>query len=209
MLDWLACLVCKPILNPDFNRMNRRIRCRSSCCDSHSVRFEKPFRTQVNRCLNVTHPLAVSAACRDQLTRVVAVRAADDNHNIAAPGEINGSLLPLFCWLTNCVHEAHIRLRKLLPDQLHKFPDTFNGLRRLRNDTEARSDAKFHHIFRREDDIKLGEIICHPDYFYVVVFADDDGMTTLGNKFCQCAMRDVNKRAGGFKHLQSASACLT
>src|SRR5687768_1892175 len=119
------------------NGFNYRVGRRGSGCDSYNVVRVKPFAAQVICCLNMMNSLTMDAARGDQLPRVVAVRAANDDDDVAALSQFHGGVLSLLGRLADGVHEAHFGLREALADQLHQFADAFDGLRGLRNDAET------------------------------------------------------------------------
>ena len=104
------------------------------------------------------HARAVTAACRHQFTRVVAVRAADDQDHLALPRQFDGGGLALFGRLANRVVVTDFGTGKPLPDQAHQVPHPFDRLRRLRGDAKARAFLQPVHVRVGEDDVELLQV---------------------------------------------------
>src|SRR5262245_63889485 len=74
----------------------------------------------------------------DELARVVAVRAADDDDDIALPGEVGRCDLPILRRPADRVDESDQRVRKLALDEINDMPHFCNRLRRLRGNADPR-----------------------------------------------------------------------
>src|ERR1700761_4163392 len=95
-----------------FDALDDLLRCGSSGSDANVLRALKPFRAQILRSLHVMHVHAITAARFDELARVVAVRAADDDDDIALLRHFHRGVLPLFCRLTNGIDETDFGIWK-------------------------------------------------------------------------------------------------
>ena len=117
----------------------------------------KPFFAQIGGRLDVMNPRAKTRTGFDQLVRVVAVRAADDDDHVAFLRQFNRRVLPLFRRLADRVNETHFRFGKPFANQSHEPPDFVNRLRRLRNDAESRTLAKLRHVFLAKHHVEFGQ----------------------------------------------------
>ena len=151
---------------------------------------------------------AVAAGSRHQLARVVAVRAADHDDDVALLREFHCGVLTLLRRLADRIHKAHFGSGEALAHQLHQCAHARNGLRGLGHDAEARTLGQLRHIFRRQHDIERIEVFRHAPHFHVIAFADNDGVKALRHQLRQRAMCDVNERTGGLHYIQSARARL-
>lgn len=75
--------------------------------------------------------LAELAARLNKFARVIALRATDDDHDIALPGEFDGGALPLFGRLANGIAEDNFGIRKRRAQVIDQFPNPIDGLRGL------------------------------------------------------------------------------
>ena len=102
----------------------------------------EPFRTKIRLGLDVMDARTMAAARVHQLTRVVAVRAADDDDDVASARQLDGGVLPLLRRLADRVDEADVGLRESPSNQRDQVPHPLDRLRRLRGDADARMRAR-------------------------------------------------------------------
>src|SRR5688572_9497844 len=104
---------------------------------------------------------AMAGAGRDEFARIIAVRATDDDDDIALLREFDGGGLALLGRLANGVPEADLRIKKTRANELHEVAHALNGLRGLRDDAKACAWLKLLHILLSQYDIKFIEIAGH------------------------------------------------
>ena len=80
--------------------------------DADRVRVAEPFRTQIRLGLDVVDLRTMVAARVHQLARVVAVRAADDDDDVALARQLERGVLALLRRLADRVDEADVGLRE-------------------------------------------------------------------------------------------------
>ena len=90
---------------------------------------------------------AKSRAGFDEFMRVVAVCAADDDHDIALFGQFDGCVLTLFGGLADSVNEPYFGPGKSLAEELDEFADAINGLGGLCDDAEPPTFVKAVYVF--------------------------------------------------------------
>ena len=122
------------------------VRRRRAGRDAHGARVEEPFRTKVRLGLDVVHARTVAAARVHELTRVVAVRAADDDDDVASARQLDGGVLTLLGRLADRVDEADVGLREPPSNQRDQVSHPVDRLRRLSGDADARMFLERQHI---------------------------------------------------------------
>ena len=108
------------------------------------------------------HTRAKQQAGFDQFMRVVAVRAADDNHHAAFLCQLNGRVLPLLRRLADGINETYFRPRKAFANQPYKMTNLFNGLGGLGHDAETRPLAKSGHALLVQHHVEFVQIPVRP-----------------------------------------------
>src|SRR5207245_706863 len=104
---------------------------------------------------DVMHAGTVTAARRHQFAGVVAVRAANDDDDLALPRQLDGGGLALFRRLANGVNEPDLGVRKSPANQGDDLSDPFNRLCGLRDHAEAGPFLERVHIRLVVYDIEL------------------------------------------------------
>lgn len=89
-----------------FDGIDAGIRRGCSGCDADAARVCEPLRLQIVFGLDLMNPSAKAAAGLNQFARVVAVRAADHDHDIAFLRKFDRGLLTLFRRLANGIHKT-------------------------------------------------------------------------------------------------------
>ena len=97
-----------------FDRIDHRLRRGGSRREADGVFVTKPFAAQILRHLDMMHARTKLRAGFDEFMRVVAVRAADDHHQVAFSRKFGRRALTLFRRLTHGVDETH-----RVPHQVH------------------------------------------------------------------------------------------
>ena len=170
---------------------------------SHDLGAIEPFGANVRIRLHVMHPGAVARTGLDQLARVVARSAADDDDDIRLAGHLDRRGLTLFGRLADRVDEAHLRLRESPPDQPDQVPHPLDRLRRLRRHAEAWMLFEGEDVSLFEHDVEAIEVAGEAAHLDVVALPDDDDVVALAHEVGDGAVRDVDERARRFDHGQS------
>ena len=173
---------------------------------SHDVRGIEPFGTDVRVGLHVMHAGAVAPTGLDQLARVVARPAADDDDDVGLACHLDRRGLPFLGGLADRVDEAHLRLRESPPDQVDQVPHLLDRLRRLGRHAEAWMLLEREDVSVFEHDVEAIEIAGEAAHLHVVALPDDDDVVAVAREGGDGAVRDVDERAGGFDHRQPQGA---
>src|SRR5690349_12625242 len=78
--------------------------------NAHCPNTDEPGRAQVGIGLHMVNAGTMTLARRDQLARVVAVGAADDDDDVALLRQIDGGRLPILCRPADRVDKANERI---------------------------------------------------------------------------------------------------
>ncbi len=157
--------------------------------------------------MNVVNSRAMAGACLDEFTGVVAPSPANDDNNIALPGQFHGCGLTLFGGLANGVNKANFRVGKTAAKRLNQRADAIDGLGGLRGDTEARSFGEPGYFLRCQDDVKCRQIFGQAAHFHVATLANDDRMIAGRSELLNGTMGVMHQRASRFEQMQTAFLC--
>jgi len=140
-----------------------------------------------------------------KLARVVAVRAANDDDDIALAGEIDGGDLPIFRRSADRIDKANDRLRESPLDEIDNVPHFDDRLRRLRCDANPGMWLQREHVGVFQHDIEVIQIPRQATHFDVAALPDNHGMVAVADERPHRLVRHVHQRARRLDHLEAAS----
>ena len=138
-----------------------------------------------------------------ELTRVVAVGAADDDDDVALARQIDRGSLTLLRRLAHRVEETDLRLRKPASDQRDQVPHPVDRLRRLRGNADAWMGVEPLDVLFVEHDVELVEVFGQSAHFHVIALADDHRVIAIAEERRDRPMCDVHQRTGRLDDLEA------
>jgi uncharacterized protein (DUF2236 family) len=152
------------------------------------------------------HAGAVARAGVDQLARVVARPAADDDDDVGLARHFDGGRLAILSGLAHRVDEAHFGAREPPANEIHQPSHLLHRLRRLSGDAEARMFLERQDVGVFEDDIETIEIVGDTADLHMIALADDDNVIAVATQGGHRAMGHVDERACRLDHFQAEPA---
>ena len=170
-------------------------------------RVEEPFRPQLRFGLDVMDARTVPLARHDQLTRVIAVHATDNDDDIAAAREVHGSLLALFRGMTDGVDDVDVGVGESPPDQRDQFAHRSIGCvvcaaTPIRGCSSSARTSRF-----VQHDVESVEVVGQAPHLHVAALADNHGVVAAADERLDGPVRHVHERTRRFDHLESLRAC--
>jgi hypothetical protein len=140
---------------------------------------------------------AVGEGFLGELTRVVAVAAANDDDVVAVANQIIHRGLALLRRVADGVDETHFGSAMQTFDGIDETQRDFDRMRGLRDDAELWVRRNLHEVALIKNDDGLRKVADEAAHFDVLALTDDYGLVAVANECSEGMMRLLDERTGG------------
>ena len=164
----------------------------------------KPFRLQFFRALNVQRPLARRPTGLGQLTRVVALPAANNHDDLYRCDQSLERELSVLGRFTNRIGKLDFCVRMCMPDFRNQRANPIDWLGCLRNNSVTMPPRKLLYVGDFVDDAGIRKIPNQTADLDVISQTDHYRKVAGANKMFELLVRVSNEWASAVGHLQAA-----
>jgi hypothetical protein len=177
---------------------------RGSPGKSHDSDAAKPFRLQFVRALDVQRSLPCRPTSLHQLTRIVALPAANNHDYLDGFDQFFERELSVLGWFTNRIGKSDFCPWICTRDFRNQRANAIDWLRCLRNNSVTMPRRKLANVRDFVDDAGIREISNQTTHFNVIRQTDHYGKVAGANKAFELVVRVSNEWASTVGHVQAA-----